>query len=427
MLARGMSSQGKSWSNAKAACPRAEHAGSRVHFDGHYGPEGHRRQRYRCTPANGDRSHCFTERLPREESWHDACESCEREVSLHEGPHAARGYQFVARGIAEALVMVGAGSTYRDAALVARERAKRLRLDPGSGEPRLTRHGSLVMDWVEVFAPVVFEPYQPRAWPASGSLLLDDLPFRVRDSRTGRHRIAFRVFAAMGYERGRPKLWRLQAFTSKSQADWEAFLGGLEGAPPRVVCDNDDGLTKAVAARFPDAELYLCEWHLRHALERLMGKLRTEDPQHREAIDELLQDVEAAFTGPAFWAAFLKRTHAAGIPRVSEWLNTTGQVVEEQFGRRGLRWKRPPDMPLSTSPLDAFINPIRASIKPRAYGLKNRERTDRMLMLMQLHANRQDDVNSYVRHIRDCLEANHGRPSSARRAIVDAGGNPSLR
>ena len=103
----------------------------------------------------------------------------------------------------------------------------------------------------------------------------------------------------MGYEAGRPKLWRLEAFTTKSQPDWEAFLGALDGAPPRVVCDNDDGLTNAVRARFPDAELYLCEWHLRHALERLMGKLRSEQPQHRDAIDELLADVEAAFTGPA--------------------------------------------------------------------------------------------------------------------------------
>jgi hypothetical protein len=65
------------------------------------------------------------------------------------------------------------------------------------------------------------------------------------------------------------------------------------------------------------AELYLCEWHLRHALERLMVKLRREQPQHRSAIGELLPDVEAAFTGPAFWATFLKRAHAAGIPRVS--------------------------------------------------------------------------------------------------------------
>jgi hypothetical protein len=150
-LARWMSTLGKSWSAATAACPKPEHAGSRVRFDGQYGAEGHRRQRYRCIPVNGDRPHRFIEPLPREESWSDACESCEREVGFHEGPHAARHYQCVARGIAEALVMVGAGSTYRDAALVARERAKRLRVGP-DGEPRFSRHGSLVIDWVEVFA-----------------------------------------------------------------------------------------------------------------------------------------------------------------------------------------------------------------------------------------------------------------------------------
>ncbi len=252
-----MSTQGKSWSKAKVLCSRPEHAGSRVRLAGRHGPEGHRRQRYWCVPANGDRPHRFTESLPREESWHDACELCERDVDVHEGPHAARHYQFVARGIAEALVMVGAGSTYREAALVARERAKRLRAGP-DGEQRFSRHGSLVMDWVEVFAPVVFEPCRPHAWPASGSLLLDDLPFRVRSPDTGRHRIAFRVFAAMGYEAGRPRLWRLEARTSKSQADWKAFLDALPGAPPRVVCDNDDGLTKAVARALPRRRACTC-------------------------------------------------------------------------------------------------------------------------------------------------------------------------
>jgi hypothetical protein len=193
------------------------------------------------------------------------------------------------------------------------------------------------------------------------------------------------------------------------------------------VCDNDHGLTNAVAARFPDAELYLCEWHLRHALERLMGKIRTEQPHYQEAIDELLADVEAAFTGLSFWAPYVERAHEAGIPRLSEWLNSTGQIVEDQFKRRGPRASRPAGMPLTTSPLDGFINPIRASIGPRAYGLKNRERTNRMLMLMQLHANRQDDERAYVRHIRDWLEANQGRPSIARRAVVDAGRDASLR
>ncbi len=418
MVGYEMSSRGRSWSKARAVCPRPEHAGSRVRFDGQYGAPGHRRQYYKCVPGDGGRPHRFTEVLPREESWKDDCELCERDVDFHEGPHAARKYQFVARGIAEALVAVGAGSTYRAAALVARERARRLRADPTTGELRFTRHGSLVMDWVEVFAPVVFEGHRPHEWPASGSLLLDDLPFKVRDRSSGRHRIAFRVFCAMGYAAGRPRIWRLEAFTSKAQSDWEAFLGALGGAPSRVVSDNDDGLTNAVRAGFPQAELHLCEWHLRHALERLMTKIRAEG-DHQAAIDELLPQVEAAFTGPSFWAPFLQRAHAAGIPRLSEWLNTTGRIVEEQLGRRGTRSSRPKDTPLSTSPLDGFLNPIRASIQPRAYGLKNRERTNRLLMLMQLHANGHDDIDAYTRLIRAWLQANQGRPHVERRAITD--------
>jgi len=421
-----MATRGKSWSKAAAACPRPEHAGSRVRFDGHYGKPGHRRQLYRCVPANGDRAHRFTELLPREEAWHDACESCERPVHLHEGPHAARHYQFVARGIAEALQAVGAGASYRQAALVARERARRLRADPDTHQQRPTRHGQLVADWVEVFAPVVFEPHRPSAWPATGSLLLDDLPFSVRDPASGRFRIAFRIFCAAGFERGQPKLWRLEAFPDASQANWEAFLGALEGAPPRVVCDNHYGLNEAVRAAFPDAELYLCEWHLRHALERLMAKIRQE-PQHRAAIDSLLPRVEAAFSGPSFWRHFLRDALAAETPRLSEWLEGTGRIVEQQFHRRGLRGQRPADMPLTTSPMDGLIGPIRDALHPRRYGLKNRDRTNRLLLLMQLHANRQDDVLAYARDIRAWLEASGGHPRIPRRAVTNPAGRPSLR
>ena len=122
-----MSSLGKSWSAATVACARPEHAGSRVRFDGRHGKSVHRRQRYKCVPANGDGPHRFTETLPREESWTSACEACERTVYVSEGPHAARQYQFVARGIAGALKAVGAGSSYREAAFVARQRAAHAR------------------------------------------------------------------------------------------------------------------------------------------------------------------------------------------------------------------------------------------------------------------------------------------------------------
>jgi hypothetical protein len=157
-----------------------------------------------------------------------------------------------------------------------------------------------------------------------------------------------------------------------------------------------------------------------------MAKIRKND-EHREAIDALLPRVEAAFTGPAFWGPFVRDAHAAEVPRLSEWLDGVGRTVSEQFRRRGLRSQRPADMPLSTSPMDGLIEPIRAAVHPRRYGLKNRERTNRLLALMQLHANRQDDALAYAKGIRAWLEANGGRPRIPRRAVADRGGLPSLR
>jgi hypothetical protein len=120
-----------------------------------------------------------------------------------------------------------------------------------------------------------------------------------------------------------------------------------------------------VRAAFLEGELYLCEWHLRHALERLMAKIGQE-PEHRAAIDALLPWVEAAFTGPSFWKPFVRDALAAEVPRLSDWLEGTGRVVENQFGRRDLRSQRSADTPLSTSPVDGLIEPIRAAIIPDA-------------------------------------------------------------
>jgi hypothetical protein len=185
-------------------------------------------------------------------------------------------------------------------------------------------------------------------------------------------------------------------------------------------------MNAAVRAAFPEAELYLCEWHLRHALERLMAKIRKSD-EHRAEIDALLPRVEAAFTGPGFWKPFVRDAQAAEIPRLQSWLDGTGRVVEDQFRRRGLRSLRPAEMPLSTSPMDGLIEPIRAALHPRRYGLKNRERTNRLLLLMQLHANRHDDPIAYAKSIRAWLEANDGRPRVPRRDVTDPVGLPSLR
>src|ERR687897_2162068 len=410
-------------------CPRPEHAGSRVKLDGTYGKPGHRRQRYRCSPK-GEKPHVFTELLPREESWHDSCEQCERAVERREGPKAPRHYQFVARGIAEAVAAVGPDPPYRQPPRAPRARARRFRFDLETGELRESDHGQLVADWVELFAPVVFESRRPTAWRAEGSLLLDHLPFRVRALDAGGRRIpagrvAFDVFCAVGYRAGKPRLWRAEAFPTAHPANWAAFLGSLPGAPKRIVCDAHGGMLRAIEERWPGAELHQCEWHLQHALERLLAKEARSTPS--EELQELRARAEGALAGPSFWRTFVRAARAAENESLDRWIAVNAPTIEAQFARRLPPSRRPTDMPLTTAALEQLTRPISAALYPRRYALKNRERLNRLLLLLQLRINGDDDVQAYAKAIRAWLEANGGRPAARRRAIADPAGSPSLR
>jgi hypothetical protein len=50
--------------------------------------------------------------------------------------------------------------------------------------------------------------------------------------------------------------------------------------------------------------------------------------------------------------------------------------------------------------------PSSRSRAPRRYALKNRERLNRLLMLLQLHITGDDDVQRYAKTTRSWLEAN---------------------
>jgi hypothetical protein len=401
-----------------------------VKLDGTYGRPGHRRQRYKCVPRSG-KPHVFTELLPREESWHDSCEHCERHVERREGPKAPRHYQFVARGIAEALQAVGSGDTYMRASRVARDRARRFRYDPDSGEIRESAHGQLVGDWVELFAPVVFAPHRPSSWPTEGSLLVDHIPFRVRaEDADGRGipagTVAFDVFCAVGYRAGKPRIWHAQAFSSAHPANWSSFLGAYEGEPRRVVCDAHRGMIQAIEGRWPEVELHQCEWHLQHALRRLLRKELRKDPAN-ESLQELYERAEGALAGPGFWTPFTAAAREAHNDSLDRWIAVNGPTIQAQFARRPPPWKRAADMPLTTAALEQLTRPIASALHPRRYALKNRERLNRLLLLMQLHINGDDDVQTYSTTIRNWLQANGGRPTQQRRAIADPLGMPSLR
>jgi hypothetical protein len=171
------------------------------------------------------------------------------------------------------------------------------------------------------------------------------------------------------------------------------------------------------------AELHQCEWHL--ALERLLAKEASSNPSEERA--ELRSRAEGALTGPSLWRPFVSAARAAQNESVDRWIAVNGPTIEAQFACRPPPFRRSVDMPLTTAALEQITRPIVTALYPRRYGLKNRERLNRLLMLLQLHVNGDDDVQRYATTIRRWLEANGGRPISRRRAIADPLGSPSLR
>lgn len=209
-------------------CSRPGHEDARVWVYGSRGPAGHKRPRWKCVPRNGDAPHEFSETLPRQTTHTGYCVECERDFGHHEGPQSARLYSFTVREVAAGLVRVGQGASYRDAAFAVRARAERWPARP-TGGVRRTTHGQLIADWVEVFAPVVYEPYHDFDWPSAGSLLLDELPFRLNTGVPG-GASSFSILAAMGWdERTRTmRLWRLEAHADgtsrRRDLQWRSFL-----------------------------------------------------------------------------------------------------------------------------------------------------------------------------------------------------------
>jgi hypothetical protein len=146
-----------------------------------------------------------------------------------------------------------------------------------------------------------------------------------------------------------------------------------------------------------------------------------------EELENLRDRAEGALAGPSFWRAFVRAAKATENESLDRWIAVNDLIIERQFARRGRSSERPADMPLTTAALEQLARPITAALYPRRYALKNRERLNRLLMLLQLRVNGQDDVQSYTKTIRSWLEANGGRPTAPRRAIADPAGVPSLR
>jgi hypothetical protein len=359
-------------------CPL--HAGSTVWFDGSYGTAARRRRRYRCLPADGGTPHAFSSQL------------------------TPRFFSYTALEIARALVGVGEGMSYRAAAGVTRG-------------PHGPPDGNSVADWVEIFAPPIFARFAETEWPAV--VLLDSLPFRIRtvDARGRLLPEEVPAFYILGASAPNGGLVTLQAFPGVFPGPirglWEEFLRSLDGLPTRVVCDPDPDLLAAVARVWRPAPVtLLCHTHLR---VQLRDVLRDEGIPPGEPLSNA---GERALDGLEAWREFVSFHRPRRLRKLEHWIGRHDAAISSQLQRA----KRSAP---TTDALGEKLEILGEHLSGRRGNLRNRDRTNRLLMLVQLALNGSADETSYTRIIEEELAANEGR-AQRRRAILDPDGT-SLR
>jgi hypothetical protein len=107
-----------------------------------------------------------------------------------------------------------------------------------------------------------------------------------------------------------------------------------------------------------------------------------------------------------------------------QWVKDEEELVVWQIEHRPLG-RRKEGNPRTLGGLETKLDRLKRWIDPRIHGFRNRERLERLLMLMQLELNGQANVDDYTRSIRKWLLTRDGQPAP-RRMIIDSYGTSSL-
>lgn len=393
---------------------------------GRYGKPGRQRQLYVChmpKPGSSAQLHRFAAPLPRP---HADTFSAASEPELDaEELRAARKYQFSAHDIATGLVAVSRGASYAKAGQDVRAHAARRRGEPAGATP--VRHGTLVSDWVEVYAEALWQAQAPLPdrWP--DTVLLGVLPVTV--GRTGgassaAPRLVFSVFVAMAPPvDGRSVVLGIRTGGGTGTAHWTAFLRELAaarpGGPSRIVGDASPSLARAVAEVWPGGQpptVWLDEHELRAQARRLC---RARGLDRRDVrLWELLQ---RAWREPKDWAGFVAEAHRYRLPELDRWLRFAEPVMARQLAARA------PGVHRSRAEVRTMLDGLDRRLGARRAAFGNQARTDRLLSLMALDLSGHARVHGWARLICVWLEQGNGRPATAQRRITDRNGSQSLR
>lgn len=406
----------------------AGHEHSRVVLGGRYGKPGRQRQLYVCDmpkPGSSASSHRFAAPLPRPHPAMVPVVPSVRvgpDVEVAEELRTARHYQFTAQDVAAGLVAVSRGVSYAEAGREVRDQAAHRWGTADAGPAR--RHGTLVSDWVEVYAEALWQAQAPHRedWP--DTVLVGVLPLTVRRPGRTRSDLVFSVFTAMAYQPdGSLRIFDIRTASGTGAAHWGRFLTvltqGRAGRPARIVGDGSAGLARAVARTWPGADaptVWVDEHLMREAAQRILRE-RGLDGRDRPLWGLLLR----AWRDPADWAAFTEEAHRYRLPELDRWLARVGPTMAHQFAQRDPAVRR------SRQELRATLRELESRLGSRRTTFGNRARTDRLLLLMGLDLSGLGRVNSWAQLICVWLEQGNGRPATAQRGIVDRGGHRSMR
>jgi len=396
-------------------CPRPGHADTRVTLGGVYGKPP--RQMFKCVDGNGS-SHRFAGPLPRLLAESGVCAHCDNGVERHQGPVVTPEYQFHLRLAAQALIDVGAGATYTEAAAKARVMA-------GKGPYRgMEANGELVAQWVDVFAPVLVAAYAESAWPET--VLVDSTNFIITNTFNGQSAQAFAIMGFYGYDaaQARGRVLGFYAAHEHLAQDYADAIDHIESLPGRqggqwqpptlVMSDGESALLRGMKAHWGTGTSQShgvggrpfgkrCEWHLRKnankalALDGVPGD------------NWLRQLLNTAFQSPSDWLAFKAGAASTGLPKTAGFVRRMDKQVTAQTDRRaGL----PPHH--SIAALEASLDKVRGRIEKRAFTFRNQRRMNLLLGLMRHHELRLDQHDAYTELLREAAVASGRRVQSQR-------------
>jgi hypothetical protein len=331
-----------------------------------------------------------------------------------EGQAGAREYRFAAREVGEALVSVAKGTSYRVAAEIARQKARRLPPPRRRSRRSPANEGQLVANWVDVCSEFICAGQLPVRWPHT--IAVDSQNFRVISGPNAGH--GFHVLAAVGRDEAEPgkwapvpRVWRLEPFARKDVAAWQAFFGALEGAPKVIVSDADNALALTIRNLFGDEVCHRqCEWHLGRKLRQHLPDEILADRSH--PISRALLD---AFHSLKAWdrlenAIRTEHTHGEHRPLglAVKWLDTYGQIARAQIPTRD------PNGLNSTGPVEQVLREIDRRIGDRVGSFTNRTRLAKLLNLMTLDLLGKADGRQWADRLRERLYLAGGRPQNQR-------------